>query len=139
MRGCSLLAPWPRLFGSSWPGEAVDLVHVAAGHAEGGVVLADGVLVRRVEQAVRLPVGVVVQLDLADAEPVGAGAAGVLGDLREGLGGQLQVLVEVHESCHVILLSLRRDDAVVLAPGWCRAVRPGGAAGAAGLPGGRRG
>ena len=31
--------------------------------------------------------------------------AGVLGDLREGLGGQLQVLVKVHEQCHVLLLS----------------------------------
>ena len=41
---------------------------------------------------------------------------GVLGDLREGLGGQLQVLVEVHESCHVMLLSLRRDDAVSSGP-----------------------
>jgi hypothetical protein len=34
--------------------QAVHLVHIAAGHAEGGVVLADGVFVRPFEQAVHL-------------------------------------------------------------------------------------
>ena len=74
------------------------------GTPRGGVVLADGVFVRPFEQAVHLAVGVVGQLDLANAEPVGPGVAGVLGDLREGLGGQLQLLVKVHEQCHVVLL-----------------------------------
>ena len=53
-------------------------MHVAAGHAERGVVLADGVLVRPIEQAVHRPVGVVVQPGLADAEPVGPGVAAVV-------------------------------------------------------------
>jgi hypothetical protein len=44
-------------------------VHIPAGCAKGGVVLADGVFVRPFEQAVHFPVGVVVQLDLAYAEP----------------------------------------------------------------------
>jgi len=80
-------------------------VHVAAGNAEGGVVLADGVLVRPFQQAVHLAFGVVVQLDLADAELVDPAVAGVGGDLRDGLGGQLEVLVKVHELWHVIVLS----------------------------------
>jgi hypothetical protein len=41
----------------------------------------------------------VVQLDLAHAELIGPGVAGVIGDLRDGLGRQLQILVKVHESC----------------------------------------
>src|SRR5271169_2243782 len=85
-------------------GEAVDLVHVCARDAERGVVLADGVLVGPVQQAVHLAVGVVVQLDLAHAELVGGAVTGVLADLRDGLGGQLEILVEIHESWHVILL-----------------------------------
>ena len=51
-------------------------------HPERGVVLADRVLVRAVEQAVHLAVGVVVQLDLADAELVRPLVASVVGDLR---------------------------------------------------------
>src|SRR5271169_5435036 len=81
-------------------GEAVDLVHVCARDAERGVVLADGVLVGPVKQAVHLAVGVVVQLDLAHAELVGLAVAGVLGDLRDSLGWQFQVVVEVHELRH---------------------------------------
>jgi hypothetical protein len=30
--------------------------------------------------------------------------AGIVGDLRDGLGGQLQVVMEIHESGHVLLL-----------------------------------
>jgi hypothetical protein len=41
-----------------------------------------------------LSFGIVVQLDLAYAEPVGLRIAGVLSDLRDGLGGQLQILVK---------------------------------------------
>jgi hypothetical protein len=40
-----------------WSGQAVHLVHIAAGHAKRGVVLADGVLVGPFEQAVHLAVG----------------------------------------------------------------------------------
>jgi hypothetical protein len=50
--------------------QAVDPVYVAAGHVEGRVVLADRVLVRTLEQAVNLAVGVVVELDLGHAELV---------------------------------------------------------------------
>ena len=42
---------------------------------------------------------------LADAEPVGLGVAGVRGDLRDGLGGQLEIIVEVLNnamSCSVL-------------------------------------
>jgi hypothetical protein len=58
-----------------------------------GVVAADGVLVRPFQQAVHLPVGVVVQLDLADAELVGLAITRIGGDLLDRLGRQLQVLV----------------------------------------------
>src|SRR5579872_6053867 len=70
-----------RAGGGPRSGEAVDLVHVRAGDAERGVVLADGVLVGPVQQAVHLAVGVVVQLDLAHAELISGAVAGVLGDL----------------------------------------------------------
>ena len=85
-------------------GKAVHLVDVSARHAQRGVVLADGLFVWPVQQAVHLAAGVVVQLDLAHAELIGPGVAGVIGDLRDGLGGQLQILVKVHESCHDMLL-----------------------------------
>src|SRR5215469_2231448 len=88
-------------------GQAVYLVDVAAGHAERGVVGADGWLVRPVKQAVDPAVGVVVQLDLAHAELVGPGVARVVGDLRDRLSGQLQILVKIHEPGHGLLLSCR--------------------------------
>src|SRR5690242_10962079 len=81
-------------------GEAVHLVHVTAGNPERGVMLADRVLVRPVQQAVHVAVGVVVELDLAHAELVGLRVAGVLGDLLDRLRGQLQVLVKVHVPGH---------------------------------------
>ena len=65
-------------------------MYLAAGDAERGVGLADGALVRPVEQAVHLPVGVVIQLDLAYAEPVGPGVTGILGDLREASAGSFR-------------------------------------------------
>jgi hypothetical protein len=46
----------------------------------------------------------VVKLDLAHAELIDPGVAGVLGELRDGVGGQLQILMKVHESTHVMLL-----------------------------------
>src|SRR6267154_6795443 len=87
--------------GSGPSGDAVHPVDGPAVHAERGVVLADRVLVRPVEQAVHLAVGVVVQLDLADAELVRPLVAGVVGDLRDGLGRQLEVGMEIHEPGHV--------------------------------------
>ena len=75
-------------------GEAVHLVDVAAGDSQRGVVLADCFLVWAFKQAIHFPFGIVVQLDLAYAEPVGLRVAGVLSDLRDGLGGQLQIPVK---------------------------------------------
>jgi hypothetical protein len=72
-------------------GKAVHPVDVAARHTQRGVMLVDGLFVRPVEQAVHLAPGVVVQLDLAHAELIGPAVAGVIGDLRDGLGGQLQI------------------------------------------------
>ena len=89
-----------RALGQAGSGEGVDLVDVAAGDAEGGVVAADGFFVGAVEQAVNLAFGVVVELELADAELVGASVAGVVGDLVDRVGGQLQIRVEVHETGH---------------------------------------
>src|SRR5262245_35964180 len=85
-------------------GQAVHPMDVAARHSQRGVVLADGLFVGAVKQAVHRASGVVVQLDLAHAELIGPGVTRVLGDLGDGLGGQFQVLVKVHESGHDMLL-----------------------------------
>src|SRR6266568_3369597 len=82
-------------------GNAVHPVDDAAVHAERGVMLADRIFVGPVEQAVHLAFGVVEQLNLPDAELVRPLVAGVVGDLRDRLGGQLEVLVEIHEPGHV--------------------------------------
>src|SRR5262252_3028942 len=108
-------------------GKAVHLVDVAARHAQGGVVLADGLFVRPVQQAIHLAPRVVVELDLAHTELVGPGVAGVVGDLRDGLGGQLQILVKVHESCHDMLL--RSMSVMVSAPAGSGAAGPARPAG----------
>src|SRR5439155_23650786 len=111
-------------------GDAVDPVDGPAIHAERGVVLADRVLVRPVEQAVHLTVGVVVQLNLANAELVRPLVAGVVGDLRDGLGRQLEVGVEIHEPGHVRSPSVRpvtgsSQPAGGPAGGWpCGSARP---------------
>ena len=60
-------------------------------HAERGVVLADRVFVGSLEQAVHLPLRVVVQLNLPHAELIRSLVAGVVGDLRDGVGRQLEV------------------------------------------------
>ena len=51
--------------------ECLDLIHFSAGNVEGGVVLAYGLLVRPVQEAVHLSLGVVVELQLADPVLVG--------------------------------------------------------------------
>ena len=112
----------------------VDLVNVAARDAERLVVFADRVLVRPFEQAVDLAVGVVVKLDLPDAELVGGALPCSLRDLVDAFGGKLQVIVEVHEPRHVVVpsmpatLPLGSDDnhsgtAPRSSEGW-RQVRP---------------
>jgi hypothetical protein len=70
-------------------GNAVHPVNGTAFHAERGVVLADGVFVGSVEQAVHLALRGVVKLNLAHAELVRSLVAGVVGDLRYGVGRQL--------------------------------------------------
>jgi hypothetical protein len=72
-------------------GEAIHLVDVAAGDSQCGVVPADCSFVQTFMQAIHFPFRIVVQLDLAYAELAGLRVAGVLGDLRDGLGGQHQV------------------------------------------------
>jgi len=65
------------------------------------MVVADGLLVRAFQEAVDLAVGVVVELDLPHAELVGGAVPRPLGDLEDGFGGQLEVVVVVHEQRHV--------------------------------------
>jgi hypothetical protein len=102
-------------------------VDVAARHSQRGVVLADGLLVRAVKQAVHLAPSVVVELDLAHAELIGPGVTRVLGDLRDGLGGQLQILVKVHESRHDMLLRpVYLTDSVSAGSGAAGPAPPGG-------------
>src|ERR1700760_4182795 len=86
--------------------DPVHPVHVAACDPERLVVLAHALLVRRVQQAVDLAVGVVVQLSLVDSELVGGAFPRFLGDLRDGFVRQLQVVVEVHEARHVVVPSV---------------------------------
>ncbi|MGC1282056.1 MAG: helix-turn-helix transcriptional regulator [Streptosporangiaceae bacterium] len=62
---------------------------VAAVDAERGVVAADCFVAWVVEQAEDGAFGVVVELDLLDAELVGPPVADVAGDLGDRLGGQL--------------------------------------------------
>ena len=69
-------------------------MNVPARDTKRGVVLADGVLVGPVQQAVHMALGVVVQLDLPHAELVGGAISGIFRDLRDGLGTQLQILVK---------------------------------------------
>src|ERR1700722_8926601 len=83
---------------------------------------ADGLFVWPLKQAVHLAPGVVVQLDLADAELVGFLVAGVLGDLSDGLWRQFQIFVKVHEQSHVMLLGLACAG-LAGNPGRRRAVR----------------
>jgi hypothetical protein len=67
----------------------------------------------------------VVQVDLADAGLAGSGVARVLGDLRDGRGGQFQLLMKVHGSLHVALL-LRDVAGVVTVQGFDLPDGPGG-------------
>jgi hypothetical protein len=85
--------------------EAVYLMDVTAGDAESGMVGADRLLIGCFEQAVNLTVSVVIQLDLTTAELVRPGGTSVVGDLRDCLFRQLQVLVVIHETWHRELLS----------------------------------
>src|SRR6185437_14937097 len=78
--------------------------NLATRHVEGGVVLADRLLVRAVEQAVHLAVCVVVQLELRDAELVGFLLTRPPRELSDCLFRELQVVVVVHETRHCVPL-----------------------------------
>jgi hypothetical protein len=73
---------------------------VAAWNAKGGVVMSDGVCVRRVKEAVDLAVGVLEQFDLAHTKLVGLLCLGISGDLINRLGWKLQIVMKIHVSGH---------------------------------------
>lgn len=70
------------------------MVHVAAGDAQRLVMPADRLLIRAFQEAVDLAVGVVVTLDLPHADLVGGADPRACGYLLDGLGRELQVIVE---------------------------------------------
>jgi hypothetical protein len=80
--------------------EPLYLVDIPARDAQGLVMAVDRLGVRRLQQAVDLPVRIVVQLDLPDAELVDLRDLGVLGELLDRIVGQREVVVEVHEFGH---------------------------------------
>ncbi|MGA2295808.1 MAG: hypothetical protein WA786_01465 [Acidimicrobiales bacterium] len=80
--------------------EAGNLVHIATGNTESGVMAANGVGVGRFKQAVHMTTGIVEQFDLTDAELVVLAVLGFLGDLLDCLIGQLEIIVEIHELWH---------------------------------------
>ena len=88
-----------RGFGSE---ECLDLVDLSAGNVEGGVVLPYGVLVRPLQQAVDLSLGVVVELQLADPVLVGRTRLGLGPQLLDVRRRELETVVEIHElgMCH---------------------------------------
>src|ERR1017187_3612773 len=94
----------PPLRGRSYAGseQAVHAVHFTTGDVQRLVMLADCLLVRPVEEAVTLAVGVVIELNLPYTELVGSSVPRSLGYLVDGFVWQLQVLVEIHESRHVV-------------------------------------
>jgi hypothetical protein len=67
------------------------------------MLLADGLLVWPFTQAAHGACGIVTRVDLTEAELTGSRVARVLGDLRDGRGGQLQILRKACESRHVTL------------------------------------
>src|SRR5262249_1553465 len=77
------------------------LMNITTWDIESRVMLADRFLVRSFEQAIHLAVGVVEQLDLADAEFVCYPVARSLRYLIDGLLRKFQVIVIVHEPRHV--------------------------------------
>jgi hypothetical protein len=64
------------------------------------VMPAYGLRVRGFEEAINLSIRVVEQLHLTDTELVVLFVLGVLRDLGQRFGGQLEVVVKVHESGH---------------------------------------
>ena len=66
-------------------------MHFAAVHAEGSVVIAHGLLTWRVQEAVHLPVGVMEQLHLPDAELIGLAGMRTCRDAVNGVLRQFQV------------------------------------------------
>src|ERR1035438_8347467 len=92
----------PRSWSDAGSEQAVYTVHVAAGDVQRLVMLADRLLIRAFQEAIDLAVGVVVKLNLPHTELVGSAVPRSLGYLVDGFLRQLQVLVEIHESRHVV-------------------------------------
>jgi hypothetical protein len=87
--------------GSADPGDLVDL---AAIHAECGMVIAHGLGIRRIQEAVHLAIRVMEQLDLPDAELIGCAVMSTLGNAVDCFLRQFQVRVKVHELRHRVVL-----------------------------------
>src|ERR1039457_4169883 len=83
--------------------QAVYTLHVAAGDVQRLVMLADRLLIRAFQEAIDLAVGVLQKLNLPLTELVRSAVPRSLGYLVDGFLRQLQVLVEIHESRHVVL------------------------------------
>jgi hypothetical protein len=79
------------------------LVYVAAGDPERFMMVANGLGVGSLEEAVDVAIGIVIQLNLTYAELVSFSVPGVRRDLVDSLCRELQVVVEVHELGHVPL------------------------------------
>jgi hypothetical protein len=75
-------------------------MYLATRNTQRGVVAADGLGVRRLEQAVDLAVGIVEKLNLTNAELVGLLVLGLLSYLLNGLVRQLQIFVVIHKLGH---------------------------------------
>src|ERR1700683_2546577 len=80
--------------------QAVYPVHVTARDIQCLVMLADCFLVRAVQQAVNLALGVVVKLDLPHAELVDDTVPRSLSYLVDGFVRKLQIIVVIHEPGH---------------------------------------
>src|SRR5215469_1828662 len=70
---------------------------------------ANRLLVWTLQKAVDLAIGVVVQLDLPHAELVGSALACPLGYLLDGIRRKHQIIVEIHESRHLVPLLIGPD------------------------------
>jgi hypothetical protein len=93
-------------------------VNFSAVDAQGSVVIALGLRVGCVQEAVHGAVGVVVELNLPNPELVGSAHMGTRSDVVDRFLGQRQLRVKVHELRHVLLLqSVANGKPATLASG----------------------
>src|SRR6516165_11203104 len=81
--------------------QAVHLMYFTAGNVQRRVMPSDRVFVRRLQEAVDLAVGVVIQLNLPHAELIANAIPRSLGYLLDGPRRELQVVVVIHEPGHL--------------------------------------